>query len=171
MTEPITLTKLIILYMLDQMDCALKKTQLADFLLGENYNTSWYNFMQAFGELEESNLVETSSTHSTTFVTLTDLGRDTLHYFHNRISEGIKNDISKYFEANSLSILNEVSVMSNYYRISSGEYVAELSAREKASDLISLKLYMPSEESAKTLCDNWKDKSQEIYAYIVNNLL
>lgn len=171
MTEPLTLTKLIILYMLNQVDFPLKKAQLLDFILGEDFNTNFFTLNQAFDELLESKFVETNSTHSTTFVNITKTGKDTLDFFQNRISEGIKNDISKYFESNKMEILNEVSVTSNYYRTSSGEYVAELSARDHSSDLINMKIYMPTEDSVESICNHWKSKSQDLYAYILENLL
>lgn len=171
MTEPLTLTKLIILYMLNQVDFPLKKAQLLDFILGEDFNTNFFTLNQAFDELLESQFVETNSTHSTTFVNITNTGRDTLVLFQNRISEGIKNDITKYFESNKMEILNEVSVTSNYYRTSSGDYIADLSARDHSSDLINIKIHMPTEDAVESICNNWKAKSQDLYAYILENLL
>lgn len=171
MTEPLTLTKLIILYMLNQVDFSLKKSQLLDFILGEDFNTNFFTLNKAFDELLDSKFVETYSTHSTTFVSITKTGKDTLEFFQNRISEGIKNDIAKYFESNKMEILNEVSVMSNFYRTSSGEYIADLTARDHSSELINLKIYMPTEDSAESICNSWKEKSQEIYAYILEKLL
>lgn len=171
MTEPLTLTKLIILYMLNQVDFALKKSQLLEFLLGEDFNTNFFTLNKAFDELLDSKFVETSSTHSTTFVSITKAGKDTLEFFQSRISEGIKNDIAKYFESNKMEILNEVSVMSNYYKTSSGDYVADLTARDHSNDLINMKIYMPTEDSAEAICSHWKNKSQDIYAYILENLL
>lgn len=171
MTEPLTLTKLIILYMLNQVDFSLKKSQLLDFILGEDYNTNFFTLNKAFDELLDSKFVETNSTHSTTFVSITKAGKDTLEFFQNRISEGIKSDIAKYFDSNKMEILNEVSVTSNFYRTSTGEYVADLTARDHSSELINLKIYMPTEDSAESLCNNWKEKSQDIYAYILEKLM
>lgn len=170
MTEPLTLIKLIIMYMLEQVDFPLTKAQLFDFILEKEY-TNYFTLMQATSELIDSNLVETSSTHSTTFMTLSEEGRSSLKYFKNRISEGIKKDISLYFEENKMEIHNEVSVMSNYHRTSSGEYVADLVAREKSSDLLNIKVYVPTEDSAEAICENWRSQSQDIYAFILEHLL
>lgn len=170
MTEPLTLIKLIILYMLDQVDFSLTKAQLFDFILEKEY-TNYFTLMQATGELIESKLIDSSSTHSSTLLSLTSEGRESLKFFSNRISEGIKKDISLYFEENKLKIRNEVSVMSNYYRTNSGEYVADLVAREKSSTLMNLKVYVPTEDSAEAICEHWKTQSQDIYAYILEHLL
>ena len=170
MTEPHTLIKLIVLYMLDKVDFPITKAQIYDFILEKEY-ANYFALTQATYELTEGGLIETSSTHSSTFLTLTDKGRDTLTFFQNRISEGIRNDINAYFEENRMEISNRVSVITNYYRTASGDYIADLSAREKSSDLINIRINMPNEESARTICDHWREKSSDIYSFILENLL
>ena len=170
MTEPYTLTKLIVLYMLDKVDFPITKAQIQDFILEKEY-ANYFSLTQAIFELTEDGFVESSSTHSTTFLALTDKGRDTLTFFQNRISEGIRNDINAFFEENRMEITNRVSVMTNYYRTSSGDYVADLSAREKSEDLINIRINMPTEESARAMCENWREKSSDIYSFILENLL
>lgn len=170
MTDPTTLTKLIVMYMLDMVDFPLKKAQLFDFILEKEY-TNYFTLQTALNELIDSAFIETSSTHSTTFVSLTSDGHNTLKLFKNRLSEGIINDITQYFNDNKMSIHNEVSSISNYYRTSSGSYVADLVARENTNDLINLKIYMPTEDAAESICNHWKEKSQDIYAFIIENLI
>lgn len=170
MTEPQTLTKLIVLYMLDKVDYPITKSQIYDFILEKSY-ANYFTLTQATFELTEDGFIESDSTHSSTLLSLTDKGRDTLTFFQNRISEGIKNDINAYFEEHRMEINNRMSIMTNYYRTSTGDYVAELIAREKTEDLINIKINMPTEESAQTICDHWREKSSDIYSYILENLL
>ncbi len=170
MTEPHTLTKLIVLYMLDKVDFPITKAQVYDFILEKEY-ANYFTLTQATYELTEDGYIESSSTHSTTFLKLTDKGRDTLTFFQNRISEGIRNDINSYFEDNRFEISNRVSVMTNYYRSANGDYIADLSAREKSEDLINIRINMPTEESAQNICEHWREKSSDIYSFILENLL
>jgi hypothetical protein len=170
MTEPHTLTKLIVLYMLDKVDFPITKAQIYDFILEKEY-ANYFTLTQATYELTEDGYIESSSTNSATFLTLTDKGRDTLTFFQNRISEGIRNDINTYFEDNRFEISNRVSVMTNYYRSASGDYIADLSAREKSEDLINIRITMPTEESAQSICEHWREKSSDIYSFILENLL
>ena len=37
--------------------------------------------------------------------------------------------------------------------------------------LIDLTISVPSEDQAQAVCAHWKERSQEIYAYIMQNLL
>lgn len=169
MTEPQTLTKLIVLYMLDKFDYPITKAKLYDFVLGKEYS-NYFMLTQVAYELAEDGFIESSSTHSQTLVSLTDKGRDTLAFFRNRISEGIRKDIDSYCEENSREIANDLSIMTNYYRTASG-YVAELSARDKSEDLIRISINMPTEETAISACEHWREKSSDIYSHILENLL
>jgi len=170
MTEPLTLTKLIILYMLDNVDFPLTKAQIFDFVLDREY-TNYFTLMAAACELEDSGFVNSQSMHSVTLLTITDAGKDALKFFHGRLSEGIKNDVAEYLAQNRVELHNQVSVTSNYYRKAAGEFIAELSAREKSSELITIKLIVPTEEAAETICEKWKKQCQDIYSYLLNNLL
>ena len=170
MAEPLTLIKLIILYMLDQIDFPLSKAQIYDFILEKEY-TNYFTLQQATCELIDSNFVASVTTHNSTLLTLTAEGRETLHYFRGRIADGIRQDINTYFDENRVELHNEVSVTSNYYRNSTGEYVADLSAHEKAEELINIKLALPTEEAAEAVCRNWKQRNQEVYSFIIEKLM
>ncbi|MCR4684249.1 MAG: DUF4364 family protein, partial [Lachnospiraceae bacterium] len=60
MTEPLTLYKLIVLYMLDQVYFPLTKSQIFDFILEKDY-TNYFTLNQAASELIDSGLVESRS--------------------------------------------------------------------------------------------------------------
>ena len=110
MTEPHTLTKLIVLYMLDKVDFPLTRAQIYEFILEKEYS-DYFTLTQAIFELTEDGYIETAKKHASTFLSLTDKGRDTLTFFRNRISEGIKNDINRFFDENRMQIVNDVSVI------------------------------------------------------------
>lgn len=170
MTEPLTLYKLIVLYMLDQVDFPLTKAQIFDFILEKEY-TNYFTLQQVTCELIDTGLVESKSLRNSSHLKITEEGRNTLHYFKGRISDAIKADINAYFKDKELELRNEVSIQASYYKVTSGEYVAELTAKEKTIDLLSLKVTMPTEEAVAHICENWQKKNQEIYAYLMENLL
>ena len=65
---------------------------------------------------------------------------------------------------------NDVSVLSDYYKSTSGEYEAHLIAKEKGITLLDIKLSVPLPEMAAAICDNWTKKNQEIYQYLTEKL-
>ena len=65
LSEPMTLYKLMNLYMLKQVNFPLTNAQLTDFFLLHEY-ASYFTLQQALGELQESGLIHTESTHTST---------------------------------------------------------------------------------------------------------
>ena len=88
----------------------------------------------------------------------------------NKISDSIKKDIDEYFRNHELEMRNEVSILADYYKSTSGEYEAHLIAKDKGINLIDLTMSVPLEETAISICDNWQKKNQEIYQYLIEQL-
>ncbi len=169
MQDPLTLYKLIILYMLSRVDFPLTKAQISDFILEKEY-TNFMTLQQVIGELTDAGLITAQSIRNRTHLLLTKDGTQTLHFFSNDISNSIKQEIDDYFRANEITLRNEVSILSDYYKATSGEYEAHLVAKDKGINLIDITISVPVEETAISICDNWQEKNQEIYQYIISQL-
>lgn len=167
--EPLTLYKLIVLYMLNRVAFPLTKNQIGNFILEREY-TNYLTLQTVIAELTESGLIDAKAIRNRTHLVITEEGINTLHYFENRISGTIKEEISHYLKENELELRNEVSIVANYYKSTSGGYDAELQALDKGVELINLRLNVPIEEIASTICDNWQKKNQEIYQYLTEKL-
>lgn len=169
MQDPLTLYKLIILYMLNRVNFPLTKSQLGDFMLEKEY-TNFLTLQQVISELIEARLIKAQSIRNRTHLSVTEEGRDTLVFFENRLSDTIKKDIDTYLQEHQLAMRNEVSVMGDYYKSTSGEYEAHLVAKDRGIRLVDITLSVPVEELAASICDNWQRKNQEIYKYLVEQL-
>lgn len=169
MQDPLTLYKLIILYMLNRVNFPLTKSQLGDFMLEKEY-TNFLTLQQVISELIEARLIKAQSIRNRTHLSVTEEGRDTLVFFENRLSDTIKKDIDTYLQEHELAMRNEVSVMGDYYKSTSGEYEAHLVAKDRGIRLVDITLSVPVEELAASICDNWQRKNQEIYKYLVEQL-
>lgn len=169
MHDPLTLYKLIVLYMLARVSFPLTKAQICDFILEREY-TNFLTLQQAISELIDSGLAAAQSIRNRTHLSITGDGTETLSFFGSQISESIKADIDLYFKENEIELRNEVSILADYYKSTSGEYEARLVAKDKDLDLVSITISVPSEETAAAICDHWQVKNQEIYQYLVNQL-
>ncbi len=167
--EPLTLYKLIILYMLDRVNFPLTSAQVGDFILEKEY-TTFLTLQQAISELTEAGLISTQSIRNRTHLLITEEGLDTLSYFENRISDMIKEEINDFFKDNEMELRNEVSILADYYKSTTGEYDAHLVAKEKNIKLVDITLSVPTEESAAAICDNWQRKNQQIYEFLIQQL-
>ena len=167
--DPLTLYKLIVLYMLGRVSFPLTTAQISDFILEKDY-TNFLTLQQVINELTDAGLVDAQTIRNRTHLAVTDEGRETLSYFENRISDAIKNDINAYFRENEFSLRNEVSVLGDYYKSTSGEFEAHLVAKDRGINLVEITLSVPAEEMAASICDNWQKRNQEIYKYLIEKL-
>lgn len=167
--DPLTLYKLIILYMLHKVNFPLTKSQVCDFILEKEY-TNFITLQQAISELVDSGLIIPKSLRNRTHLLITEEGNHTLEYFGNRISDEIKNEIDQYMEINQYDLRNEVSVTGTYYKSTNGDFNVNLVAKEKNTELINLTLAVPTTEIAVSICENWEKKNQEIYQYLTEQL-
>lgn len=167
--DPLTLYKLIVLYMLERVDFPLTKAQVGDFILEKEY-TTFLTLQQAISELIDADMIKAKSIRNRTHLEITDEGRETLEFFSNRISTQIKEEINAYFVENKFQLKNEVSIISNYYKSTSGEYEANLIIKEKKINLVDLTMSVPTEEMAASICEKWEAASQEVYGFLVDKL-
>lgn len=170
MAEPHTLYKLIILYMLKKVNFPLTNAQISEFILDQGY-TTYFTLQQIIHELLDSGLIRSETVRNTSRYYITDAGAETLEYFGNMISRPIQEDIDKYLKENRFQLRNEVSIVADYYKTTTGEYTAECKVKEKNADLITLSLTVPLKEQAAAICDHWDGKCQEIYAFLMKELM
>lgn len=167
--EHLTLYKLIILYMLNRVSFPVTRTQVGDFLLDREYG-NYLPMQQAISELTDAGLIRSQTSGNRTLLTITKEGEQTLRYFDNRINESIKQDIDTYFQEQGHTLRNEISVQSNYYKSTTGEYEAHLIAMDRAIKLVDITLSVPTKESASAICDNWNAKNEAIYQFLIQEL-
>ena len=151
MDKPLKLYKLIILYILNRVDFPLTNAQIS--------------------ELVESNLIREESTHNRTFYHITEEGTEIVYYFKSDISPAIQKDINNFLKQKKYELKNEVSVKSDYHRNPNGEYSVKCQVIEQRIPLIELTVTAPTEDEAETIANNWTRKNQELYAYIMSQLL
>lgn len=167
--DPLTLYKLIVLYMLNRVSFPMTTAQVSDFILGREY-TNFLTLQQVINELTDAKMISSETIRNRTHLAITGEGRDTLNFFQNRISDAIKQEINTYFRENEFSLRNEVSVLGDYYKSTSGEYEAHLVAKDRGIRVVDITLSVPNEATAAAICDNWQKKNQNIYQYLIQQL-
>lgn len=168
--DPLTLYKLIVLYMLNRVTFPMTNAQVSDFILEREY-TNYLTLQQVINELSDAHMISMETIRNRTHLSITPEGRETLNFFQNRINHAIKKEIDTYFRENEYVLRNEVSVLGDYYyRASAGEYEVHLVAKDRNVNLVDLKITVPTEEIALSICENWQKKNQEIYQYLVEQL-
>jgi DNA-binding PadR family transcriptional regulator len=167
--DPLTLYKLIVLYMLNRVTFPMTTAQVSDFVLEKEY-TNFLTLQQVINELLDAALISSETIRNRTHLSITAEGRETLAFFENRISDTIKEEINHYFRENEFALRNEVSVLGDYYKSTSGEYEAHLVAKDRGISLVDITISVPDEATASSICDSWQKKNQKIYQYLIQEL-
>ena len=167
--DPLTLYKLIVLYILDRVNFKMTRSQLSGFILEKEY-TNFMTLQQVFSDLQEAELIRADTLMNRTYFSITEEGQKTLSYIGNRIGEAIIEEIDGFLAEKNLELKNESSVTAEYYKTTGGGYEVELIAKEKEVELVNIRLSVPAEEVAEDVCDNWYKKNGEVYRYLVGEL-
>lgn len=170
MSEPFTLYKLIILYMLQKVDFPMTNSQLSEFILERGY-TTYFTLQSVLSELIESDMIRQETILNSSYYSLTEAGEEALYYFQNRISKSIRDEIDSYMNEHKMQLRDEVSVLADYYKNTANEYSVRCVVKEKYSNPIELTITVPDEVQAKIVCRNWKDRCQQIYEHVMKELL
>lgn len=170
MSETQTLYKLIILYLLSRIDFPLSNGQITEFLVDKEY-TDYFTVQNALFELNEAHFVQMKAQRNTSLYLLTKEGRDTLQLFCKNISPAIRDEVDLYLTEHGHELRNELSTPAIYYRTSEGEYAARCQVLERTAPILDLTLTVPTEEQAASICNHWREKSQAIYARLIQDLL
>ena len=170
LAEPMTLYKLMNLYMLHQVNFPLTNAQLSNFFLDREY-TTYFTLQQALNELLDAGLVKKETMRNSSRYEITKEGEETLEFFGKNISPAIVSDMDEYLKQNRFRMRNEVGLISDFYKSTNQDYIVHCEVREGKAVLVNLDISVPDKEHAEIMCNLWKDRSQEIYAYVMKSLM
>lgn len=170
MSDSMTIYKLIILYMLRKVEFPLTTAQISECVLGKEY-MSYFSLQTALADLTESSLLNVKLTSNTSYYSLTESGEQTLLYFKNRIPKSFREEIDQYMADNKVKLKDESAILASYYKNTAGEFSVRCQVKEKYVDLIDLTISVPDEAQAQAISLKWNKKCQNIYEYIMKELL
>ncbi|MCL2865302.1 MAG: DUF4364 family protein [Lachnospiraceae bacterium] len=170
MNDKLALYKLIILYMLNEVNSPMTTAQISEFVLSEGY-TTFFKIQESLNDLADSDFLKIEATHTRTLYHLTEEGAKAVHYFKDRISPAIIQDIQAFLKEKQYDLQEEAGVKSNYYENDQGEFVVRCRIVENYINLIDLKLVVPTEAEAKAIAGNWTRVNQAVYARVLGTLL
>ena len=86
------------------------------------------------------------------------------------LSSSIRSDIDTYLKKMRIGFREAVSIRSEYYRTTEGDWAVRCRVMDHSVALIDLTLTVPNETQAKVVSQEWKEKAQEIYALVIHKL-
>ena len=164
-----TLYKLMTMYTLSRVDFALTNSQITNVFLDLGY-TNYFNVQYALGELVDSGLVHEAAYPDYRYYALTDSGKTSMDALRSSLSSSIRSDIDDYLKKRRLEFREALSSRAEYYRTTDGDWAVRCRVMDHTTALIDMTLTVPNETQAKAVSQEWKEKSQEIYAMVIRKL-
>jgi len=168
--EMVTLTKLIILYMLNLSKTPVKKITVQGFILDRDY-TNFFTFTKAFSELIEAEFIsEYEENNNNVYLNINKGGEEALNNFNDRISKEFKQEIAEFLsDSNIDSVLVERN-FAEYERVRGG-YKLKLKRISYDEEILNISLLLPGKEAAKAACDSFMEGGEDIYELLIDRLL
>ena len=165
--------KLIIMYMINKLNMPVSNNNITKLVL-ETRLMNYFMFQQSFNELHEGKLLKLipakDSPDGAEGFVLSTTGVNTLQYFSNLIPPGIKMQLDKMLPDARKEMQGEALVTADFMPESESKFIVTCKVGEKDFPLIELKATVGTRQDARTVCDNWKNFSSEIYGEIITSL-
>lgn len=167
-----TTGKLILLYVLDKMECELTEDTIIDMCY---YQTKWISYFTckiALSELTKSGYIqEIKSVQKDKYYKITTDGRSCLSFFFDEIPTSLKQEIADFISKNKLTFKRKQEYFSDIIKNNDGSYTVILKIVEPTSTDLELKLNASNQQMAKDIQRNWQENASKVYASIYDTLL
>ncbi len=164
--EPLTLYKLMILYMLDSLKIPLTISQLSEFFVIKRY-TSYFHMQQSVNDLCDAGFISREPVRKSSRFHLTESGKEALDMFGHKIPDAIKEDIRAYY----YSMRRELEFSSDFFPDQKGHYTVRARISENDITLLELTVSTYAREEAMSICDRWNSRDENYYHSLMASLL
>ena len=85
--------------------------------------------------------------------------------------EEIRSEIKDYLRQHAQELRKDSQITADHTKTANQDYSVHCRAQENGATLIDLQLTVPTESAARTIEENWKTRSPEVYAMLMKQLL
>lgn len=163
-------SKLILLYIINKINMPITNNQLTNIMI-ENNIMNYFSLQQYLVELINSQFIKIISEDDKKCYTITPDGKKILNYFINRVPFTVKEKIRYLVESNADRIKQEIEITADYIPEKETEYIVECKVVENGTDLIDLKINVPTKSQAKQICENWRNNASPIFGEVLESLI
>lgn len=173
-TQDTTVSKLIVLFVLDKIEIPLTENSIIDICYGRN---NWLDYMECketlFNLLDVGFIYKTDGEQDEQRYTLTYAGRECLSHFYQRINLDKREQIAEYVKENRIHFKRSQEYVGDYFKNNDGSYNVVLKIRSSVINepMFELKVKAPTRQSAIDATRKWRDKAHVVYEFIYENLI
>lgn len=163
-----TENKLLILHAVNRLG-AVTEQQLLTFMV-ENEFMDYIALRLGLSELMEAGLLREVSHDLGQLYALTGKGHDALHMFRARIPHSRLMMLDQIADEWHVRFRREKQMLADFEKLPDGNFQVRLRLQERGSDLLDLKLNVPTHAQAQGFADAWIDRAGEVYSAVLKAL-
>lgn len=169
-SQQLAKVKLLLLYIIHRIELPMSNTQLTQFVL-ENDIMNYFMLQQFLSELKDSKFIIEKSNDKKNVLTITDIGKNTLNYFLDRIPKSQIEHIDQLLNIQKEKLILNAQVTADYVKLKDNEYLVKLKVTENTLSIINLELSVANNKQAKQICEKWLENAPSFYSQIINMLI
>ena len=158
--------KIMILFALERSGAYTTENRFINSIL-EMSLMNYFVLRESIGELIKDKLAAQIINEGRSCYTITDEGGRILEYFNDKVHKGIKRRIIKAMEEMQKKKELDSMVIAEFREIDVDVFEVELVIRERAAELMNLRMITGTKNEAIKLCDIFKKKYQDAYTHIL----
>ena len=166
-----TVSKLILLYVFDQMDIPVTDETLNEMCCSQNDWLTYMTLTQILPELIEARFIVSYNSAGNDYYKITQEGRDCLNYFFMKIPGSVRRDIGMYIKKTRQSYKRKQEYFKDYKKNADGTYTVLLKILDPNGSKLELKLNVANRGEAVNVYKRWNDSASDVYAEIYKILI
>lgn len=167
--EMLAENKLIILYLMHNVNCTLSNLQILKLLYDfEGFN--YYYFQHLLSDLVEKKYIMSYKQNEEWFYEITSLGSEVLELTGNMLPGIIKHKLNLITKSLLKDVTNELIISAEYIPENNDTYTTKCKLSEANQTVFELNILCSSQIEAKKIAENWKAKASNYYGDILNML-
>ncbi|MDL2225367.1 DUF4364 family protein [Eubacteriales bacterium OttesenSCG-928-M02] len=165
-TDDVTRTKLILLYLFQKVHMPLTREQII-LAMGPYDQINQFELTAALSDLVETGMVALVGINATLRYHIVPMGQETLDLFYTEIPISIRKDLDgRKSEIRALA-RRESEYVSDYKKIAEGIYEVELRIMERDTALLEIRLMVDSLSQASAVAKNWQNSASQVYGTLL----
>ena len=174
-----TVKKLILLFVLDQMEIPLTEDSIIDICTSRNDWLKYIDCKEALSQLIDVKFIckldndGVDSDPKDVRYSITIEGRNCLAHFFNRIRQHTREEIVSYAKQNRMVFKRSQEYVYEYFKNGDGSHTVVFRIKEPtlAQPMFEIRLKTATRSAAVAAGKKWRKKAAQIYEYVFENLI
>lgn len=168
-TSELAENKLLLLYILNKLPQPTSNSELTQIIL-ENNLINYFALQQYISELIDNDFISDYKENKTHKLSLTEIGKNALEFFINRIPIDKLKIIDSYMDASLDDEIEPSTLYDGSIENKEDGSLLKLEVKKASLSIANFHIFLEDSSEAIKVCDNWKNNGEQLYEEILDIL-